>query len=104
MKKLTPTTESWVTAIVAAITAINNIFALTGHNLLHGITSDELYNVVSAIVTVVVMAVAYWRDHPWTPEACEGTGLTRLKKAERKGKVYKEPETEEVSDDGEKDA
>lgn len=99
MDKIKTTTESWVTAIIALLTAINQILALTGHNPFSGISSDELYNVVTAIVTVIVMGVSYWRDHPWTEASCEGTGLTRMLKAQGKGKIYKEPEEKEPEAD-----
>lgn len=84
--------ESWITAIVALVTSINTILALCGINLFDDITSDQVYTIVSAVVNLIVMAVSYWRDHPWTEEACIGTGMTRMLKAQRKGKIYQEPD------------
>ena len=56
-------------------------------------------------LAVAIIAVAYtgWKNHDFTPEACEGTGLTRLLKQQKNqddysGEYFIE---EEVSEDDE---
>lgn len=47
-------------------------------------------NVTDGIKLIVaLLAITYtgWKNHDFTAEACEGTGYTRMKKAEAKGEV-----------------
>lgn len=42
---------------------------------------------IKLIVALLAITYTGWRNHDFTPEACEGTGYTRMMKAEAKGEV-----------------
>ena len=57
------------------------------------------YRVFSYLLTLIAGAAALWYNNDFTPEACEGTGLTRALKA-----VEKEEEEETFFiEDGDED-
>ncbi len=64
---------------------------------------DLIYKIVSIIVNFIVVALTTYYNQDYTEEACQGTGITRQLKAEKKegyigDKFYTDPE-EEVSED-----
>ena len=42
---------------------------------------------IKLIVALLAITYTGWRNHDFTAEACEGTGYTRMMKAEAKGEV-----------------
>ena len=51
----------------------------------HNATLDLAYRIVSVILNFVIVACVTWYNNDYTPEACEGTGLTRMLKSEEEG-------------------
>jgi hypothetical protein len=47
-------------------------------------TVDLIYKIISIAVNFVVVALTTYYNQDFTPEACQGTGLTRQLKAEKK--------------------
>lgn len=74
-----------IRTILAVATCLNTALMATDVAQFHNATVDLLYRVASVILNFVVVACVTWYNNDYTPEACEGTGLTRMKKAEAKG-------------------
>ena len=90
-----------VTALVTAI-----LDFLAAFHIVHfsDAQTDAIYKIVLTIVTAVVWGYAsHYKNNDYTEEACEGTGLTRLLKAEKKADVYTEPLEAEIDEEGGED-
>ena len=48
-------------------------------------TANLIYRIFSYLLTLIAGAAALWFNNDFTPEACEGTGLTRALKAGEDG-------------------
>ena len=46
--------------------------------------SNQIYRWVSFAFLVAAYVASHWYNNDFTPEACEGTGITRQLKAEKK--------------------
>lgn len=77
--------ETKIRTIVTAILAVNAVLVMFGFRLGEGLTEETVYLIVSAVATVTGWAVGFFKNNDFTAEAAEGTGLTRLLKAKRKG-------------------
>ena len=87
-----------VTALVTAILDFLAAFHIVHFN---DAQTDAIYKIVLTIVTAVVWGYAsHYKNNDFTEEACEGTGLTRLLKAEKKAGVYTEPLEMEIEEEG----
>ena len=87
-----------VTAIVTAV-----LDFLAAFHIVHfsDAQTDAIYKIVLTIVTAFVWAYAsHYKNNDFTEEACEGTGLTRILKAEKKADVYTEPLEAEIEEEG----
>lgn len=80
-------TETKIRTIVSAVLAVNAVLVMFGFRLGENLTEETVYLIVSAVVTLTGWAVGFFKNNDFTPEACEGTGLTRLLKAKKKGKT-----------------
>lgn len=87
--------------ILVIATCLNTALMATDVAQFHNPTLDLIYKILSLILNFVIVAIATYYNNDFTPEACEGTGLTRQLKAEQRedynGEVFfdEEDTTEE---------
>jgi SPP1 family holin len=77
--------ETKIRTIVAAIVSINEALMACGITRFAGVTENTIYMVVSTIAMFVAWGVSHYKNNDYSKEACEGTGLTRLLKAQKNG-------------------
>ena len=93
--------ETRARTVTALVTAVLDF--LTAFHIVHfsDAQTDAIYKIVLTIVTAFVWGYAsHYKNNDFTEEACEGTGLTRLLKAEKKAGVYTEPREMEIEEEG----
>ena len=96
--------ETRARTVAAFVTAVLDFLA--AFHIVHfsDAQTDAIYKIVLTIVTAVVWGYAsHYKNNDFTEEACEGTGLTRLLKAEKQAGVYTEPLEMEIEEEGEAD-
>lgn len=71
-----------VRTVLAVATCLNTALMATDIAQFHNASLDLAYRIVSVILNFVIVACVTWFNNDYTPEACEGTGLTRMLKAE----------------------
>ena len=94
--------ETKIRTIVAAVVALNEVLMVFGVTQFEGVTENTIYTVVSTVAMIVAWVVSHYKNNDYTAEACEGTGYTRLLKAQKKAEVNGENffnEAEEVRED-----
>ena len=74
-----------IRTILVIATCLNTALMSTDFAQFHNPTVDMAYRIVSVILNFIIVASATWFNNDYTPQACEGTGLTRQLKAEAKG-------------------
>lgn len=74
-----------VRTILAVATCLNTALLATDVAQFHNETVNLIYRILSVILNFIVVACVTWYNNDYTPEASEGTGLTRQMKAEAKG-------------------
>lgn len=74
-----------IRTILAVATCLNTALMATDVAQFHNASLDLVYRIVSVILNFVIVACATWFNNDYTPEACEGTGLTRALKADEDG-------------------
>lgn len=101
-----------IRTILAVATCLNTALMATDVAQFHNETVNLVYRILSVILNFIVVACVTWYNNDYTPEACEGTGLTRALKAEAKGEdgfdlTIAEDEyiedIEDIEDEGEAD-
>ena len=93
--------ETRARTVAAFVTAVLDFLA--AFHIVHfsDAQTDAIYKIVLTIVTAFVWGYAsHYKNNDFTEEACEGTGLTRLLKAEKKAGVYTEPREMEIEEEG----
>ena len=70
-----------VRTILAVATCLNTALMATDIAQFHNATLDLAYRVISVILNFVIVACVTWFNNDYTPEACEGTGYTRMLKS-----------------------
>ena len=70
-----------IRTILVVATCLNTALMSTDFAQFHNPTVDMAYRIVSVILNFIIVAAATWFNNDYTPEACEGTGLTRALKA-----------------------
>ena len=94
-----------IRTVLAVLTTINTVLAVTDIAQFENETLNLWYKVISVIVNALVVGINTWYNNDYTPEACEGTGLTRQLKAQRQedyiGEVFTDTaqEVEDEQDD-----
>lgn len=87
--------------VTALVTAVLDFLAAFGIVNFSDAQTDAIYKIVLTIVTAFVWGYAsHYKNNDFTEEACEGTGLTRLLKAENRTDVYTEPLEMEIVEEG----
>lgn len=74
-----------IRTILAVATCLNTALLATDVAQFHNETVNLIYRILSVILNFVVVACVTWYNNDYTPEACEGTGLTRSLKAGEDG-------------------
>lgn len=97
-----------ITTVAAVVTFTNLCVAGFNESVLEGYPKAQAaYKITSAALAAVSWAFSHYYNQDFTEEACEGTGMTRLLKDQKKpnDKVFTEPgypaaldEIEEVND------
>ena len=91
-----------VRTILAIATSLNTALIATDVAQFHNETVNLVYKIVSVILNFIVVACVTWYNNDYTPEACEGTGLTRMLKSGEDG-IGIELGEDEYIEDGEED-
>lgn len=73
--------------VLAIATCLNTALMATDVAQFHNETVNLIYRVATVVVNFIVVACCTWYNNDFTPEACEGTGLTRMLKAEEEAGV-----------------
>ena len=77
-------TDTIIRTIVLIIALVNQVLAIMGKQAFP-VTEDEVYQVVTLIVTIGASVWAWWKNNSFTSEAIAGDNLmNRLKKEKRK--------------------
>lgn len=88
-----------IRTILAVALVINSGAIATGVAEFENPTVNLIYKILSFCATAVILFVNTYYNNDYTPEACQGTGLTRQLKAESKdgydGEVFFEEEQDE---------
>ena len=66
-----------IRTILAVATCLNTALMATDVAQFHNETVNLIYRVATVVVNFIVVACCTWFNNDYTPEACEGTGLTR---------------------------
>lgn len=72
----------YILAIVAAVNTLLNVFGINPVN----IDANQLYDVVSAILFIIILFVNTYKDNPTSPEAIESNKFMKQLKADNKKK------------------
>ena len=75
-------TGTIIRTILAIATCLNTALMATDLAQFNNPKLDLAYRIVSVILNFIIVACVTWFNNDYTPEACEGTGLTRMLKAE----------------------
>lgn len=70
-----------VRTILAVATCLNTALMATDVAQFHNETVNLIYKILSVVLNFVVVACVTWYNNDYTPEACEGTGYTRMLKS-----------------------
>ena len=70
-----------VRTILAVATCLNTALMATDVAQFHNETVNLIYRIISVILNFIVVACVTWYNNDYTPEACEGTGYTRMLKS-----------------------
>ena len=90
-----------IRTVLAVATCLNTALMATDIAQFHNATLDLIYRIVSVVLNFIIVACVTWFNNDYTPEACEGTGLTRMLKAEEDGLDIVVDEYIEDGDDNE---
>ena len=71
-----------IRTILAVATCLNTALMATDVAQFHNETVNLVYRILSVVLNFVVVACVTWYNNDYTPEACEGTGYTRMLKSD----------------------
>ena len=71
-----------IRTVLAVATCLNTALMATDIAQFNNPKLDLAYKIISVILNFIIVACVTWFNNDYTPEACEGTGLTRMLKAE----------------------
>lgn len=80
-------TGTIIRTILAVATCLNTALMATDLAQFHNEKLDLAYRIISVILNFIIVACVTWFNNDYTPEAAEGTGLTRMLKAEEEAGV-----------------
>lgn len=70
----------YILAIVAAVNTLLNVFGINPIN----IDEAQMYDVISAILFIMILFINTYKDNPTSPEAIESNKFMKQLKAEHK--------------------
>lgn len=73
-----------IRTVLVIATSLNTALMATDVAQFQNATLDLIYRVASVVLNFIIVACATWFDNNYTEEACQGTGLTRQLKAQKK--------------------
>lgn len=76
-----------IRTVASTLAQINMCLCAFGITNFAGVTEDMIYTVMTVVATIITTAVGHYKNNNFTPEATEGTGITRLLKAMHKGTI-----------------
>lgn len=71
-----------VRTTLAVATCLNTALMATDLTQFHNEKLDLAYRIISVILNFIIVACVTWYNNDYTPEACEGTGYTRMLKSD----------------------
>lgn len=74
-------TGTRVRTIIAIVALVNQALVTIGPVDFGNEISNQIYKWLSLAFLVGAMISSHWYNNDFTPEACEGTGLTRMLKS-----------------------
>ena len=86
---------------IAIVALINQALVTIGPVDFGNEVSNQIYKWISFLFLVGAVASSHWYNNDFTPEACEGTGLTRMLKSREDGLGIEVDEYIEDGDDNE---
>lgn len=78
-------TGTIIRTVLAIATCLNTALMATDIAQFQNEKADFVYKVASVVLNFIIVACVTWFNNDYTAAACEGTGLTRMIKAEAKG-------------------
>lgn len=90
-----------IRTILAVATCLNTALMATDVAQFHNPKVDMAYKIISVILNFIIVACVTWYNNDYTVEACQGTGLTRMLKADDDGLDIVVDDYIEDGDDGE---
>ena len=72
-----------IRTVLAIATCLNTALLATDVAQFGNETINLIYRVASVVLNFIIVACVTWYNNDYTPEACEGTGLTRQLKLEK---------------------
>lgn len=72
-----------IRTVLAIATCLNTALMATDVAQFHNETVNFIYRILSVVLNFIIVACVTWYNNDYTPEACEGTGLTRQLKLEK---------------------
>lgn len=88
-----------IRTIMAIALVINSGAIATGIAEFNDPVVDKWYKIISFCATVVILFVNTYYNNDYTEEACIGTGMTRMLKAQKKDGFIGEDFNEEATDE-----
>lgn len=88
-----------IRTIMAIALVINSGAIATGIAEFNDPVVDKWYKIISFCATVVILFVNTYFNNDYTEEACIGTGMTRMLKAQKKDGFIGEDFNEEATDE-----
>lgn len=70
--------------ILAVAVSINTALAVTDIASFGNADLDLAYKIVSMVINFIIVAINTYYNNDYTEEACVGTGMTRMLKAQKK--------------------
>ncbi|MDO4486024.1 MAG: phage holin [Bacillota bacterium] len=68
-------TKTIISVIVQFVVAVNEVLMAFGVTKFENVTTDTVYAIVSTVVMVVAWGYGIWKNHNFTPAACEAQGI-----------------------------
>lgn len=87
-----------VRTILAIATSLNTALMATDLTGFNNQTLDTIYTVVSIILNFIIVACVTWYNNDYTETASRYTGMMRLEKEQKKGKITGENFFDEVEE------
>lgn len=92
-----------IRTVIAVVMLVNQALVTIGTIDFGNEVSNQIYKWISFIFLVLAYIASHWYNNDFTPEAAEGTGLTRQLKAEARGEDGLDIIVDDYIEDGDED-